>query len=92
MVALLEQAGDDLVGGIVGVGDEVEGLSDGGDAEECEHFVEQGAAVAIGPHQSLMDARGERHGEEAGGGLNEQAYRLQRWPMMYSGLVFAPDC
>ena len=31
------------------------------------------AAIAIGPHQSLMDAHGERHGEEAGGGLNEQA-------------------
>ena len=44
------------MGGIVGVGDEVEGLFDGGDAEECEHFVEQGAAIAIGPHQSLMDA------------------------------------
>ena len=27
-----------------------------------------------------MDAHGERHGEEAGGGLNEQAHRLQRVP------------
>ena len=86
VVVLLEQAGDDLVGGIVGVGDEVEGLFDGGDAEECEHFVEQGAAVAIGPHHSLVDAHGERHGEEAGGGLNEQAHRLQRVPHDVFGL------
>ena len=77
MVVLLEQAGDDLVRGVVGVGDEVAGLFDSGDGEKCEHFVEQGAAVAVRPHQPLMDARGERHSEEAGGGLNEQAYRLQ---------------
>jgi hypothetical protein len=80
------QTDDDLVGSIVGVSDEVEGLFDGGDAEECEHFVEQGAAVAIGPHHSLVDAHGERHGEEAGGGLNEQAYRLQRVPHDVFGL------
>ncbi len=78
MVVLLEQPGDDVMGGVVGVGDKVEGLFGGGDAEECEHFVEQGAAIAIGPHQSLMDAHGERHGEEAGGRRNEQAHRLQR--------------
>ena len=86
MVVLREQAGDDLVRGVVGVGDEVEGLFDGGDAEEYQHFVEQGAAVAIGPHQSLMDAHGERHGEAAGGGMNEQAYRLQRVPHDVFGL------
>jgi hypothetical protein len=80
VVVVVEQSGDDLVGGIVRVGDEVEGLFDAGDAEECEHFVEQGAAVAIGPHQSFMDARGERHGEHAGGGLNQQAHSLQRVP------------
>ena len=32
VVVLFEQADDDLVGGIVGVSDEVEGLFDGGDA------------------------------------------------------------
>ena len=78
MVVLGEQAGDDLVRGIVGVGDEVEGLFDGGDSEESEHLVEQGAAVAIGPDHALVDARGERHGEHAGGGLNQQAHSLQR--------------
>ena len=65
----LEQTGDDLVGGIVGVGDEVEGLFDGGDAEECEHFVEQGAVdrdwTTPVPHGC---ARRAWHGEEAGGG------------------------
>ena len=33
-----------------------------------------------------MDAHGERHGEEAGGGLNEQAHRLQRVPHDEFGL------
>ena len=78
VIVLFEQAGDDLARGIVGVGDEVAGFCDGDDAEQCEHLVEQGAAVAVGPHDSLVDAHGERHGEEAVGGLNEQAHGLQR--------------
>src|SRR5208283_6235024 len=73
MVVLGEQAGDDLVRGVVGVGDEIEGLFDGGDAEEDEHLVEQGAAVPIGPDHAFVDARGKRHGEHGGGGLNQQA-------------------
>ena len=72
MVVLPEQAGDDLVCGIVGVGDEVAGFGDGDDAEESEHLVEQGSPVAVGPHQPLVDAYGERHGEEAGGGMHEE--------------------
>ena len=78
VVVVFEQADDDLAGGIVGVGDEVAGLCDGGDAEEGQHFVEQGAAVAIGPHHALVDAHGERHGEHAGGGVNQQADGLER--------------
>ena len=59
------------------VGDEVAGFRDGDDAEQREHLVEQGASVAVGPDESLVDAHGERHGEEAVGGLNEQADGLQ---------------
>ena len=92
MVVLGEQAGDDLVGGIVGVGDEVEGLFDASDAEESKHLVEQSAAVAIGPHQALVDTRGERHGEHAGGGLNQQTHSLQRMTHKVFRLVFASDC
>ncbi len=77
VVVLFEQTGDDLAGGIVGVGDKVAGFCDGDDAEEGEHLVEQGAAVAIGPHHALVDADGERHGEDAGGGLHEQADCLE---------------
>jgi hypothetical protein len=40
VVVLLEQAGDDLLRAIVGVGDEVEGLIDIGDADEGDHLVE----------------------------------------------------
>ena len=60
MIVLFEQAGDDLARGVVGVGDEVTGLQDGDDTEEGEHLVEQGAAVATGPHHPLADADGER--------------------------------
>ena len=77
VIVLLEQAGDDLARRIIGVGDEVAGFRDGDDAEQREHLVEQGAAVAVGPYDSLVDAHGERHGEEAVGGLNEQADGLQ---------------
>jgi hypothetical protein len=77
VVALFEQAGDDFVRGIVGVGDEVEGFCDGDDAEEGEHFVEQGAPVAIGPDQPLVDADGERNGEDAVCGMNKRAHRLE---------------
>jgi hypothetical protein len=45
--------------------------------QEGEHLVEQGAAVAIGPHHALVDADGEWHGEDAGGGLHEQAHCLE---------------
>ena len=77
VVVLLEQAGDDLARGIVGVGDEVEGFCDGDDPEERKHLVEQGAAIAIGPHQPFVDSHGERHGEDAGCGLNEHAHSLE---------------
>ena len=77
VVVFLEQAGDDLARGIVGVGDEVEGFCDGDDPEERKHLVEQGAAIAIGPHQPFVDSHGERHGEDAGGGLNEDAHSLE---------------
>src|ERR1700757_4960920 len=78
MVVLPEQAGDDLVWGIVGIGDEVAGFGDGDDAEESEHLVEQGSPVTIGPYQPLVDADGERYGEEAGGGVHEDGYGLER--------------
>jgi hypothetical protein len=77
MVVLFEQAGDDLARGIAGIGDEVAGLRDGDDPEVCEHLVEQGAAVVIGPYNPLVDAHGERHGEDAGGGLHQQAHCLE---------------
>src|SRR5271169_2600480 len=43
MVALLEQAVRHLAGGVVGIGDKVEGSLDSQDIEQAEHLVEQGA-------------------------------------------------
>src|SRR5271169_4498200 len=51
MVALLEQAVQHLTGGVVGIGDKVEGNLDSQDIEQAEHLVEQGTLVAIGPYQ-----------------------------------------
>ena len=86
MVALLEQAVHHLAGGVVGIGDKVEGSLDSQDIEQAEHLVEQGALVAIGPYQTFVDAHGERHGEEALGRVYEQADSLHGMPHDVFGL------
>ena len=65
MMTLGDEAVNDLAGGVVGVGDKVKRRRDAEQAEQGQHFVEQGAAVAIGPDQTFMDACCERYGEEA---------------------------
>src|SRR5208282_5367510 len=86
MVALLEQAVRHLAGGVVGIGDKVEGSLDSQDIEQAEHLVEQGALVAIGPYQTFVDAHGERHGEDALGRVYEQADSLHGMPHDVLGL------
>src|SRR5262245_32571499 len=86
MIALLEQAAHHLAGGVVGVDDEEEWSVDGQEIEQAEHLVEQGALVAIGPYQAFVDARGERYGKDAAGGMDEQADRLQGMPHDVFGL------
>src|SRR6516164_10547031 len=80
VMALLEQAFDDLACGVVGIGDKVEWGPNGEDLEQCEHFVKQSAFVAIGPNQALMDPCGERHGEEALSRVHKQADGLEGMP------------
>ena len=80
MVALLEQAAHHLAGGVVGIGDKVEGSLDSQDIEQAEHLVEQAALVAVGPYQTFMDAHGERHGKDALGRMHEQADSLHGVP------------
>ncbi len=55
MIALLQQAVDDFVRRVVGVGDEVKGITDGDDVQEHEHFVQQGPPVTIGPDKAFMN-------------------------------------
>ena len=86
MVALLEQAVHHLAGGVVGIGDKVEGNLDSQDIEQAEHLVEQGTLVAIGPYQTFMDAHGERHGKDALGRVYEQADSLHGMPHDVLGL------
>ena len=80
MVALREQAADDLTGGVVGIGDEVVRLCDRHGPKQHEHLVEQGAPIAIGPEEAFVDAYGERDGEDALGGPNQQAHGLKGVP------------
>jgi hypothetical protein len=77
MLVVLEQAVDDFVTGIVRIGDKVERLLDINNGEQGEHFIEQGAFVAIGPHQAFVNADGERYGKHALGGMDQQGDRLQ---------------
>src|SRR6516165_11887262 len=80
MVALLEQPVHHLAGGVVGIGDKVEGNLDSQDVEQAEHLVEQGALIAVGPYQTFMDAHGEQHREDALGRVYEQADSLHGMP------------
>lgn len=80
MMTLGYQAVNDLASGVVGIGDKVKRRRDGDETEQDEHFVEQSAAVAIGPDQAFMDACCERHGEEAVRRADEDADRLQGMP------------
>jgi hypothetical protein len=84
VMVLLEQAVDDLARGIVAVGDKVDEFGDGDDAEQGEHLVEQGTPIPVGPHEPLVNARGQGDGRDAGGSLDQQAHRLQR--MSHDGL------
>ena len=86
MIVLLEQAVHHLAGGVVGIGDKIEGHLDSQDIEQAEHLVEQGALVAIGPHQAFVDAHGERHGEDAVGRAYQQADSLHGMPHDVFGL------
>ena len=85
----LRQTGDDLVGGIVGVGDEVEGLFDGGAMPRSASILSSRVRlIAIGPHTSpswMRTASGTAKKLEAA--LNEQAHRPRsECPMMEFGL------
>jgi hypothetical protein len=86
MVALFEQAAHHLAGGVVGIGNKVEGGLEGQDIEQAEHLVEQGALVAVGPYQTFVDARGERHAKDAVGRMYEQADSLHGMPHDVLGL------
>jgi len=76
MVALLEQAVHHLAGGVVGIGDKVKRNLDSQDIEQAKHLVEQGARIAVGPHQAFVDAHSERNAKDALGGVYEQADSL----------------
>jgi hypothetical protein len=86
MMALFEQAADNLAGGVVGIGDKVKRNGDGQDIEQAEHLVEQGTPVTIGPYQTFVDTHGERYAEHALSRVYEQADSLQRMPHDVLGL------
>ena len=92
VVVLFEQAGDNLARGIVGVGDERAGLCDGDDAEQREHLVEQGAAVAVGPRHPSWMRMASGTAKTLAAACTSRLTAWRECPMMYSGLVFDSDC
>jgi hypothetical protein len=80
VVLLEEERLDDLAGGVVGVGDQEEGVVHaGGDRqEEGSELVEEGALVAIGEDQTFVDAGDEGDGGDMSGeALDEQGEGLE---------------
>jgi len=76
VVPLGQQSADNLAGGIVGVGREVERLLQCQGIEQPDHLVQQGWLVAVGKHGAFVDATGQRQGKYAGQGLGEHSHRL----------------
>ena len=77
MVALFEQSAHHLACGVVGIRHEVALLWNLQGLDQVQHFVEQRALVAIGPHQAFVNLDGERDGEDARGRIDEQGHGLQ---------------
>ena len=71
MVSVGQQPANDLAGGIVGVGHEIERFLQVQRVEQQDHLVQQGSVVAVGKHRTFVDATGQRQGEYAGQGLGE---------------------
>ena len=78
VIVLIEQAVDDFARRVVRIGHEVERILDCDDAQQGKHLVEQGTPIAIGPHQPLVDAHGQRYREDTLSGLYQHADSLER--------------
>ena len=66
VVPLVEQRSGDLAAGVVGVGDEHHGGVEppGHGSEESDQLVEQATSIAVGKHETFVDAARERDGEQ----------------------------
>ena len=62
---------NDFACGVIGVGHEEERLGHVKRVEQHDHFVQQRSLVAIGEDQTFVDATGQRNGEDAGCGLDQ---------------------
>ena len=78
MAALIEQSGDDLAAGVIGIGDQEHRLRQLQGGEQEQQFVEQRPAIAVGEHQTLVNPRGQWHGLKARADLYQQSERLAR--------------
>ena len=77
-IGLFQQPANDVTGGIVGVGHEVERFLQAQRVDEQDHLVQQGSLVAVGKHHAFVDAPGQRQGEYAGQRLGQHGDRLAR--------------
>ena len=64
MAAAGDQAEGDGAAGVIGVGDQIEGLADGEGIDQGKKLSGQGAAVAVAEDKAFVDAGGQGEGEE----------------------------
>src|SRR4030095_8943248 len=72
MMTSVQEAASELSGRVIGVGHDREGLGPIQAHEQLAQLVQQGASMAVGPHDSFVDAGGNGNTETKAAGLNQQ--------------------
>jgi len=86
VVAAAQERENDFCGGVVGVANQNAGPCHTEFLEKEDEFVHEGALVAVGKDDSLMDAASQRQGEEALCRLNHDSEGLAGVPEDVFGL------
>ena len=86
MAAALEESTDYFAAGVIGVGDEQDGLGQVQAGEEEQEFIEESAPVAVAEDQAFVDAGAQGHGMVESADAAEESQGLTGVPHDESGL------
>ncbi len=64
MIPFCQKFFDDFTGGIIGIGDEIEGFSDLQRFSKSCHFIQQGSLIPIRKDYPLMYSADKRYGKD----------------------------